>query len=53
MIPLQLWETTLDRMQHMLKQLTLQDAPKSSMMFCGLMEDKVLITSLIIDEVFL
>jgi hypothetical protein len=39
--------------KNLLKSLTLQDAPKGSLLFCGLMGDNVLITSLITDEVFL
>lgn len=42
MMPLQLWETTLDPTQRMLKQLTLEDAAEASMMFSLLMGDKVL-----------
>lgn len=41
MMPLQLWETTLDPTQRMLKQLTLEDAAEASMMFSVLMGDKV------------
>ena len=44
MMPLQLWETTLDPTKRMLKQLTLDDAAEASMMFSVLMGDKVLIT---------
>lgn len=43
MMPLQLWETTLDPTQRMLKQLTVEDAAEASMMFSVLMGDKVLI----------
>lgn len=45
MMPLQLWETTLDPTQRMLKQLTLEDAAEASMMFSVLMGDKVSIIS--------
>lgn len=41
MMPLQLWETTLDPSRRMLKQLTLDDAAEASMMFSLLMGDKV------------
>jgi DNA gyrase subunit B len=42
MMPLQLWDTTLDPTRRMLKQLTLEDAAEASMMFSVLMGDKVL-----------
>lgn len=41
MMPLQLWDTTLDPTRRMLKQLTLEDAAEASMMFSVLMGDKV------------
>ncbi|XP_024403796.1 DNA gyrase subunit B, chloroplastic/mitochondrial isoform X1 [Physcomitrium patens] len=41
MMPQQLWETTLDPTQRMLKLLTLEDAAEASMMFSTLMGDKV------------
>ncbi|KAJ7558847.1 hypothetical protein O6H91_04G058500 [Diphasiastrum complanatum] len=41
MMPLQLWETTLNPAQRMLKLLTLEDAAEASLMFSLLMGDKV------------
>ncbi|BBM99346.1 DNA gyrase subunit B [Marchantia polymorpha subsp. ruderalis] len=41
MMPLQLWETTLDPTKRMLKQLTMEDAAEASQRFTVLMGDKV------------
>lgn len=41
MMPLQLWETTLDPTKRMLKQLTVEDAAAAGQMFSVLMGDKV------------
>lgn len=41
MMPLQLWETTLDPTKRMLKQLTVDDAAAAGQMFSVLMGDKV------------
>ncbi|XP_002992062.2 DNA gyrase subunit B, chloroplastic/mitochondrial [Selaginella moellendorffii] len=41
MMPLQLWDTTLDPSKRMLKKLTLEDAVEASFTFSRLMGDKV------------
>ncbi|KAH7373687.1 hypothetical protein KP509_17G068700 [Ceratopteris richardii] len=41
MMPLQLWETTMDPSRRLLKQLTIEDAAEASLIFTALMGDKV------------
>lgn len=41
MMPLQLWETTMDPTRRLLKQLTIEDAAEASLIFSTLMGDKV------------
>ncbi|KAI5064340.1 hypothetical protein GOP47_0021010 [Adiantum capillus-veneris] len=41
MMPLQLWETTMDPARRLLKQLTIEDAAEASLIFTSLMGDKV------------
>lgn len=52
MMPLQLWETTLDPTKRMLKQLTMEDAAEASQRFTVLMGDKVTY-ALFIDDLHL
>ncbi|MCO5580815.1 hypothetical protein L7F22_034687 [Adiantum nelumboides] len=41
MMPLQLWETTMDPARRLLKQMTIEDAAEASLIFSTLMGDKV------------
>ncbi|KAF9593607.1 hypothetical protein IFM89_024258 [Coptis chinensis] len=41
MMPLQLWETTMDPKNRMLKQLVVEDAAEANMVFLSLMGDRV------------
>lgn len=41
MMPLQLWETTMDPSRRLLKQLTIEDASEANVIFSTLMGDKV------------
>lgn len=41
MMPLQLWETTMDPTRRLLKQLTIEDAAEANLIFSTLMGDKV------------
>ncbi|MCO5601315.1 hypothetical protein L7F22_055434 [Adiantum nelumboides] len=41
MMPLQLWETTMDPARRLLKQMTVEDAAEASLIFSTLMGDKV------------
>jgi DNA gyrase subunit B len=50
MMPLQLWETTMDPKKRMLKRLSVLDGAEASHMFSVLMGDKVEPRKLLIDK---
>jgi DNA gyrase subunit B len=44
MMPLQLWETTMDPEQRLLKKLTVEDAAEANIVFSSLMGARVIYT---------
>jgi len=48
MMPLQLWETTMDPEQRLLKKLTVEDAAEANIVFSSLMGARVMCTIAII-----
>lgn len=48
MMPLQLWETTMDPEQRLLKKLTVEDAAEANIVFSSLMGARVMCTIAVI-----